>query len=218
MTPATAPASNADKRLAQLAKMGEPRSYAKNEILITEGERSDSLFLLVSGQLKVFTRDPIGREVVYNIVEAGEMLGEMFLDGGNRSASVKAIVPSQCVVLEEAKIHSLIKKYPDFVECLIQILVARLRKATHTIRDLVLSDVFGRTTALLNTLAKSEGKLRVVPISLTQQEMADRVGATREMINHVIAELTKGGHLSRNEKRRLVCSKDLPATAKARSH
>lgn len=203
-----------DKRLAKLAKMGDLQSFEKNEVLITECDPADALFFLLSGQLKVFTRGPGGREVVYNIVEPGEMVGEMFLDGGNRSASVKATAPSQCVVLQQAQIQGLIRKHPDFAECLIQILIGRLRNATHTIKTLVLSDVYGRTTALLNRVAVSEGKLRVVPTNLTQQEIADRVGATREMINHVLAELTKSGHLSRDERRRLVFTKELPKMAK----
>ena len=207
-----------EKRLAQLAKTGDLQSFEKNEILITEGEKADTLFFLISGQLKVFTRDPGGREVVYNIVEPGEMLGEMFLDGGSRSASVKATAPSQCIAIQHAEIQGLIKKHSDFAECLIQILIGRLRNATQTIKTLVLSDVYGRTTALLNRMAISEGGLRVVPSNLTQQEIADRVGATREMINHVIAELTKSGHISRDEHRRLVFTKELPKMAKARSN
>lgn len=217
MRPEDAAASSIDKRLERLIKMGEPRRYERNEILISEGDPSDSVLLLVSGQLKAFTRDPSGRELVYAIIEPGEIFGELFLDS-TRSASVKAVSPSQCVVLEESKVHALIRKQPDFAECLIRILSARLRNATYTIRDLVLSDVFGRTTALLSNVARSEGKLRVVPITLTQQEIADRVGATREMINHVIAELIKGGHLVRDERRRLVFSKDLPRTSKPRSN
>lgn len=201
----------AEQCLTTLAEMGDIKTYRKNEILITEGEKSDALFILVAGQLKVFTRDPSGRELVYNILEPGEILGEMFLDGGARSASVKAIVPSECIVLAEARIHDLIREQPNFAECLIQILIARLRRATHMIKDLVLNDVYGRTTTLLSQVAVIEGNQRVVPRRLTQQEIADRVGATREMINHVIAELIKDGLLVRDEKRRLVFTHPLPS-------
>ena len=202
--------SLSEERLATLAKMGDLRAYQKGEILITEGDASDALYILVSGQLKVFTRDKTGREVVYNMLDPGEMFGEMFLDGGKRSASVKATVQCQCIVLDESKISGLIKRYPDFAECLVQMLIGRLRRATNMIKGLVLNDVYGRTTALLNRHAVLEGKVRVVPQSLTQQEIADRVGATREMINHVIGELIKAGYLSRDEKRRLVFTKELP--------
>ena len=215
--PVTTSSSVADKRLAKLASMGESRLYAKNEILINEGEVSGSLFLLTSGQLKVFTRDPAGRELVYNILEPGEILGEMFLDRGTRSASVKVLVDSECIVVEESRIHELVHKSPAFTECLVEILIARLRNATATIKSLVLSDVHGRTAALLNTIALSEGKLKVVPARITQQEIADRVGATREMINHVISDLLKSGYLRRDERRRLVFRGQLPLKAKPKS-
>lgn len=216
MAPEDAASWNVDKRLEEFIRLGEIRHYDKNEILTSEGDPSDSVLLLVSGQLKAFTRGPGGREVVYTMIEPGEIFGELFL-GSTRSASVKAVVSSQCVVLEEAKIHTLIRTHPDLAEGLIKILSARLRNATYAIRDLVLSDVFGRTTALLNALAKSEGKWRVVPPTLTQQEIADRVGATREMINHVISDLIKSGHLIRDDRRRLAFSKDLPRRAKSKS-
>lgn len=203
-----------EKRLAKMAKMGVLQTFTKNETVITEGDPASSLFFLISGQLKVFTRNRGGREVVYNILEPGEVFGEMLLDGGTRSASVKATAPSQCLVLDQAQIQGLIRKHRDFAECLIEILIGRLRNATHTIKSLVLSDVFGRTTALLNQISVFEGKIRVVPASLTQQEIADRVGATREMVNHVIKDLTDAGHITRDERRRLVFSKELPSFLK----
>ena len=199
-----------EKRLAALAEMGDVKSYRKNETIITEDEQSGALFILLAGQLKVFTRDPTGREVVYNILEPGEVFGEMFLDGGTRSASVKATVPSECIVLGEAKIHQLIREHSTFAECLIQVLIARLRRATRMIKDLVLNDVYGRTTTLLNQVAVIEDGKRVVPRRLTQQEIADRVGATREMINHVIAELIEDGFLIRDGNRRLILTDSKP--------
>ena len=196
--------------LAQLMLRGGMKAYARNEILITEGDTSDALFILVSGQLKVFTRDSKGREVVYNILQPGELFGEMFLDGGTRSASVKATVESQCILIDDTQIQELIKDYPELAECLIQSLIARLRHATQMIKSLVLNDVYERTTALLNQIALTEGDTRIVPPSMTQQEIADRVGATREMINHVLGELMRGGFVSRDEKRQLTFTKSLP--------
>jgi CRP/FNR family cyclic AMP-dependent transcriptional regulator len=78
------------------------------------------------------------------------------------------------------------------------------------IQSLVLNDVYERTTALRNQIALTEGDNRIVPPSMTQQEIADRVGATREMINHVLGELMRGGFVSRDEKRQLTFTKSLP--------
>lgn len=196
--------------LAELAKQGEPRAYARNERLITEGEVSDALFILLSGELKVYTQDERGRELVYNVLRPGELFGEMFLDGGVRSASVRAMSDAQCLVIDQTLTYTLVRTYPVFAELLIRKLIGRVRHTTRLTKSLALSDVYERTAALLVQTAEEEDGVRMVPAALTQQEIADRVGATREMINRVLRELVQGGFLVRNEKRRLVLLKDLP--------
>ncbi len=196
--------------LAQLAQCGDAQWYGRNEMLIVEGAVSDALYILIAGQLKVFTQDSKGRELVYNILQPGEFFGELFLDGGPRSASVKAVVDSQCVVIDHLAIRGFMKAYPEFAECLVYKLIARLRHATQLSKSLALHDVYERTVDLLNKVASTEGDIRVVPSSMTQQEIADRVGATREMINHILRDLTRGGFLTRDGNKRLVFTRMLP--------
>ncbi|MGH8026946.1 MAG: Crp/Fnr family transcriptional regulator [Pseudoxanthomonas sp.] len=196
--------------LAQLALCGDAKWYGRNELLIEEGAVSDALYILISGQLKVFTQDSKGRELVYNILQPGEFFGELFLDGGLRSASVKAVVDSQCIVVDHLAIRSFMKTYPEFAECLVYQLIARLRHATQLSKSLALHGVYERTVDLLNKVALHERDIRVVPVAMTQQEIANRVGATREMINHILQDLIRGGFLARDEKKRLVFTKELP--------
>jgi CRP/FNR family cyclic AMP-dependent transcriptional regulator len=196
--------------LSQLALCGEARKYSRNELVIAEGDVSDALYILVSGQLKVYTRDSKGRELIYNILQPGEFFGELLLDGGLRSASVKAISDSQCVVIDHLEIRNFMKAYPEFAECLVYNLIARLRHATQLSKSLALNGVYERTVATLDQVAVSEGDIRVVPLAITQQEIANRVGATREMINHIVRVLMRGGFLTRDDKRRLVLTKALP--------
>ena len=196
--------------LSQLALCGDAKWYGRNELLIVEGAVADALYILIAGQLKVFTQDNKGRELVYNILQPGEFFGELFLDGGLRSASVKAVVDSQCIVVDHLAIRGFMKTYPEFAECLVYKLIERLRHATQLSKSLALHDVYERTVDLLNQVALNEGDIRVVPLTMTQQEIADRVGATREMINHILRDLIRGGFLARDEKKRLVFSKMLP--------
>lgn len=197
--------------LSQLAQCGDAKWYGRNQMLIVEGAVSDALYILIAGQLKVFTQDSKGRELVYNILQPGEFFGELFLDGGLRSASVKAVVDSQCIVIDHLAIRGFMKTYPEFAECLVYKLIARLRHATQLSKSLALHDVYERTVDLLNRVALNEpDDIRVVPPSMTQQEIADRVGATREMINHILRDLTRGGFLARDEKKRLVFTKMPP--------
>ena len=196
--------------LSQLALCGDAKLYRRNELLIEEGAVSDALYILIAGQLKVFTRDNKGRELIYNILQPGEFFGELFLDGGPRSASVKAVSDSQCIVVDHEAIRSFMKTYPEFAECLVYKLIERLRHATQLSKRLALHGVYERTVDLLNEVAVDEQDIRVVPLTMTQQEIADRVGATREMINHILRDLMRGGFLARDDKKRLFFTKMLP--------
>jgi CRP/FNR family cyclic AMP-dependent transcriptional regulator len=200
-----------DDLLSHLTSRGNAKAYARNDSVIIEGDVSDAVYILVSGHLIVFTQDARGRELIYNTLQPGELFGELFLDGGTRSASVMAIVDSQCIKVDHVEIRNFIRSYPEFAESLIYSLIKRLRHATELSKGLALYDVYERTVALLNQTAVIEGQRRVVPSAMTQQGIADRVGATREMINHVIRELIRGGFIIRDEKRCLVIKKNLPA-------
>lgn len=196
--------------LRSLAERGDLRAYAPDDELIREGEVSDAIYILVSGEVKVYTRDERGRQLIYNVLQPGEFFGEMFLDGGPRSASAKAISQVQCAVVGPKEFRDFMKAYPEFSECLVIKLIARVRHATEQTRSLAFSGVYERTVDLLNRLAVDEGAIRLIPVDLTQQEMADRVGATREMVNHILRDLSRGGFLDRDDQRRTVILKALP--------
>jgi CRP/FNR family cyclic AMP-dependent transcriptional regulator len=209
MQPET-PALLSESLLRTLAERGDLRDYGRGEILIQEGELSDALYILVSGQVKVYTRDERGRELIYNILQPGEFFGEMFLDGGVRSASAKAVDPVRCVLVGPAEFRSFMQVYPEFAECLVLKLIARVRHATGQTRSLAFSGVYERTVDVLNRVSVDEDGARVVPLGVTQQEIADRVGATREMVNHILRDLARGGFLDRDDQRRTVLVKELP--------
>lgn len=199
-----------DRLLAQLATRGKPRAYQRGELLFAEGEHSDSLYILLAGELKVFTRADNGRELVYNLLRPGEFFGELFLDGGPRSASVRANCASECVVVGPAEFREFMRSYPEFAECLVLKLIARVRHVTGQLRSLATKDAYERVAALLIDLAEDEDGVRVIDKGITQQEIADRVGASREMVNQIFRELTRGGYLVRDGERRIVLPKALP--------
>jgi CRP/FNR family cyclic AMP-dependent transcriptional regulator len=200
-----------DGLLATLSARGDLKTFPRGELLITEGDSSDSLFILIAGELKVFTRDTRGRELVYNVLRPGEFFGEMFLDGGPRSASVKAVSTSVCAVVGQDEFRCFMKEYPEFAESLVLKLIARVRRATEQTRSLALHGVYERVVALLNELAQPDGQGgRAIDNFLTQQEIADRIGATREMVNQVLRNLTVAGYLIRGEGRRMLITRALP--------
>jgi CRP/FNR family cyclic AMP-dependent transcriptional regulator len=197
--------------LEQLLTAGDTRRYAVGEILFHQGDASDALYVLLSGRLRVYSGNANGREVVYNVLEPGDTLGELLLDGGTRSASVQAVTESECLMIKGDALRSMIRSYPELAERLMLQLIARLRHATRTIHSLALEGVFERVTALLEESARCDGETRRVPAHLTQQEIANRIGATREMVNHVMQRLRREGYIVRDTQRRTLIVKPLPA-------
>ena len=196
--------------VAQLAERGNSRCFERGEVLFVEGEQSDALYILLEGELKVFTRSDTRRELVFGVLHPGEFIGELLLDGGPRPVSVRAACPSRCVVVDSEQFRDFLRSYPEFAECLVLRLIKRVRHATDQLRGLVMKDVYERVATLLDSLAVREGALRTLDKGITQQEIADRIGATREMVNHIFRELTRGGFLTRIDDRRIALCKELP--------
>jgi len=200
-----------DTVLGKLAKDSSVRLFPKKSILINEGDEGGSLYLILSGRVKVYTSDASGKELVITICEAGEILGEMGLDGGVRSASVEAMEPTRCAVILMSQLKARLREDPDLGMELIQLLIQRNRRVTTTAKDLALANVYSRVTHLLNSLAvKNASGQIVVGERLSQQDIADRVGSSRDMVNRIFKELTKGGYLN-SDRRTITISKKLPS-------
>jgi CRP/FNR family transcriptional regulator, cyclic AMP receptor protein len=187
----------ADPMVRELARRGQIRHIARNAVFINEGERGDSLFVILTGRVKVYVADADGREMVLDIHGAGDYVGEMALDGQPRSASVIALEPTVCSVLTRDALRAAIAGSPDLAMNLICTLIERARIATDNVRNLALMDVYGRVARLLLSLAveQPDGKL-TVPERLTQQDIADRVGASRDMVSRIFKDLTIGGYVT----------------------
>jgi len=185
------------------------RAFPRNAIIINEGEHGDSLFIIMTGKVKVYSSNDAGREFVIDFHGPGEYVGEMSLDGEPRSASVMCVEPTTCAVVNRAHFREFLLAHPDFALHLIERLIRRVRVTTGNLKSLALSDVYGRLVRLLHALARdTDGKL-VVRERLTQQEIADRIGASRDMIGKLMKDLVAGGYLS-VEDRIITIVKKLP--------
>lgn len=198
-------------QLRPLALRGNIRSYRKNAIIINEGEVGDSLFVLLEGKVKVYSNDADGREITYNIVEAGDYFGELWMDGGPRSASVMTMEPCVCSIVTRDALRDHLAEEPEFALELVAQVIRRARAATETARNMALKDVYGRVVA---TLESQRGIATLdQPITLTQithQQIASRVGASREMVSRLLKDLEKGGYIELGVKR-ITLKKKLPA-------
>ena len=198
-----------DEVLRNIATSGVVRTFARNTVLINEGDVGDALYVILSGRVKVYSSNEAGREFVIDFHGAGEYVGEMTLDGEARSASVMTVEPTTCAVIIRAQFRDFILAHPDFAMHLIDRLIHRLRVTTGNLKSLALSDVYGRLVRLLNTLSQDVDGKSIVPEKLTQQDIADRVGASRDMIGKLMKDLVAGGYLA-VEDRTIVILKKLP--------
>ena len=186
------------------------RSYAAHAVLVTEDDRSDALFIILSGRVKAYGSGDDGREVVYATQGAGEYFGEMTLDGGTRSASVMTLEPTTCAVVPGAEVRDFLARHPDFARHLVGKLIRLARASTEHVKSLALEDVYGRIARLLRTLARDEAGVPTLPDKLTQQDIAERVGSSREMVSRIFKSLTEGGYIALRGGR-IVLLKTLPA-------
>jgi len=181
--------------LASLSRHGAVRSFARNVVLIHEGDDSNSLFIILSGRVKAYLADDNGHEITLSLQGPGEYFGEMVLDGGPRSASVVTVEPTQCVVVPRSELEKLLTGNPDFALHLIRDLMHRTRRLTDSVRSLALLDVYGRVARVLIDLARDVDGRQVVTERLTQQDIANRIGASREMVSRIFRDLERGGYV-----------------------
>jgi CRP/FNR family cyclic AMP-dependent transcriptional regulator len=195
--------------LKDFAQHAVTRSFQKNTIVVTEGDRTDSLYIIVSGRVKIYVSDEKGKEIALSEAGPGEYFGEMVLDEGPRSASVMTLEPTQFLVVTKEDFEEFVRNSPDFSLHLILKLIKRVRALTNDVKSLALMDVYGRVARMLLELAVEKDGKMVIENKPTQQEMASRVAASREMVSRILTDLVTGGYIE-VDKDRIVIAKALP--------
>lgn len=198
-----------EDELRAVAAYGVPRAYAKGAVVISEGDRSDSLYVILQGKVKIYASDADGREVVFGTQGPRSYFGELMLDEGPRSASVMTLEKSRFLVVPRERLRQLIAENPEIALSVMRKLIMRVRELTASVKSLALMDVYGRVARLLRELAERREGALVIDGRYTQQDLASRVGASREMVGRVLKDLADGGYLSM-QRSRIVILRDLP--------
>lgn len=184
-----------DALLAELAKRGETRTWEPGTAVVTEGELADCLYIIHSGELRAVLAGDGGRVVELNTLGAGEIFGELMLSGERRAATVEVTARAQLTRVTRAEVEHLLATHPDLAVHLIQRLVQRVRTLTQTVGRLASVDVYGRLVGLFDALAVQRGAQRVVPGPLSQARIAERLGASKAMVNRLLQDLARGGYI-----------------------
>jgi CRP/FNR family cyclic AMP-dependent transcriptional regulator len=202
-----------DDVLAALASSAVRRTFPKNAVIITEGDESGPLFIILSGKVRVYLSNEDGKMVTLSDQREGSYFGELsLLDDQPRSASVMTVEPTVCALIPKQAFHAWLKEHPDDAALgLMRGLTRRIRVLTENVRGLALSDVYGRLVRILTGLAEADGDGLAIKDKISHQELANMVGSSREMVSKLMKDLSSGGFIS-TEGRRIRILKKLPAS------
>ena len=195
--------------LRGLVPRGLVRTFPKHAVIVNEHDTTDSFYIVLGGRVKAYVHGEDGKEVIVNVIGPGEYFGELVLDGGTRSASIMTLEPCRCFVIPRSEIDILLERYPQFAMDMIEKLIGKVRSLTDKVRDLALRDVYGRFVRFIEDNAIEHDDKVLVPERLTQQEIAERIGGSREMVSRIIRDLSVGGYIS-VEAKKINLHKKLP--------
>ncbi len=211
MARASGPFSQLDEAaLRELVPRGIVREFPKRTVIVTQGDDTRSFYVLLSGRVKAYLTDDQGREIVVNTIEAGDYFGELVLDGGPRAASIMTLEPCRVFMIPRGDLDELLVANPAIARDLIERLIGKVRELTAMVLDLAVKDVYSRFLRYVTDHAVEQNGVRVVPERLTQQDIAARIGGSRETVSRILRELTAGGYISVDGKRIRIVKK-LPA-------
>jgi len=185
-----------ENQLEVLTSVVSRRSFPRGTTIIAAGDMTDSLYVIISGRLKVMMSDDEGREVILAILGPNEFFGEMgLLDDHPRSASVVTIEPCELLSLSKRDFKKCLAENFEMTMTVVRGLVKRLREADRKIGSLALMDVYGRVARLLLEMAETIDGQKVVTKKLAKQDIAKMIGASREMVSRVMKDLQTGGFI-----------------------
>jgi CRP/FNR family cyclic AMP-dependent transcriptional regulator len=185
-----------EEQLRMLTTMVSRRSASRGTTIMAGGDATDSLYIVLSGRLKVMMSDSDGKEVILTILGPGEFFGEMgLIDDEPRSASVVTIEPCELLYIAKRDFKKCIADHHDMAMEVMRSLVRRLREADRKIGSLALLDVYGRVARLLLDMAENVNGEKIVTKRLPKQDIAKMIGASREMVSRVMKDLQTGGFI-----------------------
>ena len=185
-----------DQQIEALAAGSTRRNFPKGRTIVSEGEPSQSLYILLSGRAKVQRSDSEGKEVILAVLGSGDFFGEMSLiDDAPRSASVITLESCDFMSIAKDSFKSMLMQSNEMCLAVMKGMVARLREADQKIETLALLDVYGRVARVLLDFSEHVDGERVVKHKLPRQEIAKMIGASREIVSRVMKGLEIDGFI-----------------------
>lgn len=173
------------------------RRFKRGECIVEQGKKSNALSIILTGRARVVTTDTRGREVILATMQPGDYVGEMSLiDEAPHSATVSAEVQTDVLTLGRIEFARCLPENGTMAHAVLRGLVQRLRQADRKIESLALMDVYGRVAHTLLESATEDGNGNsVIRDKVSRQDLAKRVGASREMVSRVMKDLEDRGFI-----------------------
>lgn len=193
---------------ALISTLAEHR-VSKGEVLFHEGKPGDHLYVILEGKVKLGHASTDGRESLMAVLGPGEMFGELSLfDPGLRTSTATALTEARVYRLGNAQLMPWLAGRPEVAAALLQALARRLRRTNEAMADLVFSDVPGRVAKALMELGEKFGSMTtnglLVTHDMTQEELAQLVGASRETVNKALADFAQRGWIQLESRQVLI--------------
>lgn len=182
------------KDLEKIVAVTHQRKYRKDSMILIEEEAGQTMFILMSGQVKISRISEDGREVILAVMAEGDFFGELsLLDGQSRSANVTVIKDAEMLLINREDFLNLLNEFPQIAIQLLRELAGRMRKSDSQIKSLSLKNATGKVTGTLHRLAEDIGFPKDNQIIIenlpTQQDLANMAGTSRETISRVLQKL-----------------------------
>ena len=199
-----------DADIEMVASQAVLRQFPKNTVIVSQGDDTDSIYVIIKGKVDVFLHNDKGKEIIINTMGVCESFGELAPLGGiPRQASIITTEESTFgVISRQVFMDTLLVKPPVSMK-IIDLLITRIQDLTEEVSSLALEDVYNRVVRVLYKHADEVGD-KLITEKLTQQDIASRVGATREMVHRILKELKTGGYIS-IEGKHITIEKKLPS-------
>lgn len=200
------------ERLKRLAEVLRKKTVPAGTNMITAEQPGEVVYVILEGTVKILIEQMDGREVILAFLGAGDTVGEMSLvDSSGRSANVMTMERCTLLWMDRASFQDLLKNSNEFAQNLVRLLASRLRMANEQIQSLSSLDVAGRLARQILAFADRYGREgeegTMVPLRLTQSDLAELVGASRERVNQVMVDFRGKGFLTVDSSHRIVVHK-----------
>jgi CRP/FNR family cyclic AMP-dependent transcriptional regulator len=199
-----------DADIEMVASQTVLRQFPKNTVIVSQGDDTDSIYVIIKGKVDVFLHNDKGKEIIINTMGVCESFGELAPLGGiPRQASIITTEDSTFgVISRQVFMDTLLVKASVSMK-IIDLLITRIQDLTEEVSSLALEDVYNRVVRVLYKHADEVGD-KLITEKLTQQDIASRVGATREMVHRILKELKTGGYIT-IEGKHITIEKKLPS-------